>query len=163
MNNKNDTNYAEISVNDLPDGELARLLSDILSEAKQTEEASLRNFGKGDLSHSEFHLLQCIADGKDGRRTIGEIASALSVTMPTVTVSVNRMITKGYLVREKNPSDARMSFVSLSDSGKQMNELHAYYHEQLVFNLKCEFNDEELELLYRCLLHLDNYFKNQAE
>lgn len=138
--------------------EFNKLLVDTFNEINKIEELNLKKVGNGNLTIAEFHIIECIADGQDGRRTIGDIAEALGVSVPTVTVAVKKLEGKGYLARFKNQSDGRSTFIALTDEGKRMNRLHSFFHEQMIFSISKEFDEEELELLYRCVKKLNEFF-----
>ena len=82
--------------------ELNTLFVDTFDAIMRVEEKSLKHVGGGKLSISEFHTLECIGGGEDARRTVGEIAEALNVTVPTVTVCVNKLVKKGYATKTRS-------------------------------------------------------------
>lgn len=127
--------------------EFNKLLMDVCNGINRIEEKSLKNIGRGNLSIVDFHMLLCISEGESGRRTIGDIAEKMYVTLPTVTVAVKRLEAKGYVKRTKNETDARSIYISLTDEGEKMNRLHRFFHEQMIFSLRKEFNEEELNYL----------------
>ncbi len=142
--------------------ELNTLLVDTYAAITRVEEESLKHVGGGDLSIAEFHTLECIAKGEDNRRTVGEIAEALSVTVPTVTVCVNKLVRKGYVTKTKSERDARVSIIELTREGRKMDRLHRYFHEQMVLDIREEFGDEEMEYLLRMTRKLNTFFTDRA-
>lgn len=141
--------------------EFNKLLVDTFNEINRIEEKNLREIGQGDLSIVEFHVLLCISEGAAGRRTIGEIAEKMSVTHPTATVAVKRLESKGYVQRHRNETDGRSAYISLTAKGEQMNRLHRFFHEQMIFSVQAEFSEEELLLLYRCVKKLNEFFRER--
>jgi DNA-binding MarR family transcriptional regulator len=141
--------------------ELNTLLEDTFSSILRVEEKNLRSAGEGNLSISEFHTLQSVGDGEEGR-SVGEIAEDLGVTVPTVTVSVNRLVKKGYVVKSKSSQDARITLIRLTDEGRRMNRLHRFFHEQMVFAIRNELADDELDCLLRCVRRLNVFFDERA-
>jgi len=137
--------------------ELNTLLEDTFSSILRIEENNLRAAGEGNLSISEFHTIQAVGDGEEGR-SVGEIAEDLGVTVPTVTVSINRLVKKGCVVKSKSPQDARITLIRLTDEGRRMNRLHRFFHEQMVFAIRNELCDDELESLLRCVRRLNTFF-----
>ena len=142
--------------------ELNTLLVDTCDSVLRVEEKSLKHVGGGDLSIAEFHTLECIGDGQDNRRTVGEIAEALDVTVPTVTVCVNKLVKKGYVTKTRSEKDARVAIIELTREGRKMNRLHRYFHEQMLLTVKDEFTDEEMEILIRCLRKLNGFFEEKT-
>lgn len=142
--------------------ELNTLLVETYDSILRVEEKSLKRVGGGDLSIAEFHTLECIGNGEDSRRTVGEIAEALAVTVPTVTVCVGKLVKKGYVTKTRSEKDARVAIIELTPAGSRMNRLHRFFHEQMVLSIGHEFNDEELDSLLRCIRKLNAFFSEHA-
>ena len=143
--------------------ELNTLLVDTYESVLRVEEKSLKHIGGGDLSIAEFHTLECIGSGQDSCRTVGEIAEALDVTVPTVTVCVNKLVKKGYVTKTRSEKDARVTIVELTREGRKMNRLHRYFHEQMILAVGEEFSEEEMEVLLRCIRKLNTFFDEKCD
>ena len=141
--------------------ELNTLFVDTFDAILQVEEKNLKRVGDGNLSISEFHTLECIGKGEDCRRAVGEIAEALGVTVPTVTVCVGKLVKKGYVTKSRSEKDARITMVELTREGRRMNRLHRFFHEQMVLAVSHEFDDEELDCLLRCIRKLNAFFEDK--
>ena len=141
--------------------ELNTLLVDTFDAILRVEEKNLKRVGGGKLSIAEFHTLECIGQGEDCRRAVGEIAEALGVTVPTVTVCVGKLVKKGYVTKTRSEKDARVAIIELTPEGKRMNRLHRFFHEQMVLTVGGEFTEEELECLLRCVRKLKTYFEEK--
>ena len=141
--------------------ELNTLFVDTFDAVMRVEEKSLKHVGGVDLSIAEFHTLECIGHGEESRRTVGEIAEVLNVTVPTVTVCVNKLVRKGYVTKTRSEKDARVAIIELTPAGQNMNRLHRFFHEQMVLTIGNEFNDEELDCLLRCVRRLNAYFEEK--
>ena len=142
--------------------ELNTLFVDTFNAILQVEERNLKHVGKGELSIAEFHTLECIGNGEDSRRTVGEIAEALDVTVPTVTVCVNKLVKKGYVTKTKSERDARIAIIELTAEGRRMNRLHRFFHEQIVLSSRNEFSEDEMDYLLRCIRKLNGFFAERV-
>ena len=142
--------------------ELNTMLVDTFDAILRVEEKSLRQAGGGELSIAEFHTLECIGRGKDCRRTVGEIAEALGVTVPTVTVCVNKLLKKGYVTKTRSEKDARIAIIELTAEGRKMNHVHHFFHEQMVMDISRELTEEELDCLIRCVRKLNAFFEDRS-
>ena len=142
--------------------ELNTLFVETFDAIMRVEEKSLKRVANGELSIAEFHTLECISQGEDCRRAVGEIAEALGVTVPTVTVCVNKLVKKGYVTKTRSEKDARIAIIELTPEGKKMNRLHRYFHEQMVMAISHEFNDEEIDCLLRCIRKLNEFFEEHT-
>lgn len=155
-------NYKEKRMRQEFKTEFNKLLVDTFNEINKIEELNLKKVGNGNITIAEFHILECVGDGENGRRTIGEIAEVMKVSVPTVTIAVKKLEQKGYLCRHKNEMDGRSTFIALTDEGKRMNRLHSFFHEQMIFYIGKEFDENELELLYRCVRKLNEFFARKG-
>ena len=142
--------------------ELNTLFVETFDAIMRVEEKSLKRVANGELSIAEFHTLECISQGEDCRRAVGEIAEALGVTVPTVTVCVNKLVKKGYVTKTRSEKDARIAIIELTPEGKKMNRLHRFFHEQMLLSIRGEFNDEELDCLLRCVKRLNTFFDERV-
>ena len=142
--------------------ELNTLLVDTFDAILRVEEKSLKHVGNGKLSIAEFHTLECIGRGEDCQRTVGEIAESLGVTVPTVTVCVNKLVKKGYVTKTRSEKDARIAIIELTPDGRKMNRLHRFFHEQMILAIRGEFDDEEMDCLIRCIHKLHTFFEERV-
>lgn len=143
-----------------------RELNDILVDTFRTilrvEEDALKSTGMTDLSISEMHLLESVGKNHSEGRTISDIAQELSVTLPTVTVAINKLEKKGYVQKVKSGADGRMVFVTLTRLGQKMDRVHRYFHEQMVRNISSEMEEEEKRILTMGIVKLNQFFKRNS-
>lgn len=71
-----------------------------------------------DISKREFTFL--ISLGKQKQMIMREVADFLMTPMSTATGIIDKLITKGYVVREYSPEDRRIVIVKLSEMGLKM-------------------------------------------
>lgn len=136
---------------------LNKLLVEAYNGINKVEENALRRTGDDVLSISEFHVLECV--GKNQGCTVGDIARLLSVTLPTVTVAVNKLEKKGCVIKSKNEKDGRIVNITLTKFGGCMNSAHRYFHESMVRELCREMEPEEIDVLLNCLVKLNKFLK----
>ena len=141
--------------------ELNVMLEDTFNEIKHIEVSNLKKIGGGNISIAEFHLLECVADDTGKKSTMGDIAHALSVTLPTVAVAVKRLEKKGYVKTSKSRRDGRVTQVELTDEGRTMSRFHDYFHEQLIYAIKKQLTDEEMHCLCGCVKKLNTFFREK--
>jgi len=68
------------------------------------------------LSASEINVLANLADRRD--RSVGELASDTATRPTTLTSVLDRLVRRGYVTRELDPSDRRSFRVSLTADGR---------------------------------------------
>ena len=87
----------------------------------QTRAAFQRSIGEPlQLRPVEFTILQLLRHNR--RATQKQLARALAVTAPGMTVLLDRLETRGLLRRERNLHDKRSVFVLLSEAGQSLAE-----------------------------------------
>ena len=138
---------------------LNEMLVDTFNSIRKIEESSLRERHDNKLSISEYHLLESVGKAAPGGRSISEIAQDLGITNASVTVSVNKLVKKGFVDKLRCTDDGRVVYVKLTREGRRINAGHRLFHQHLIRSLSKEFNDEELTVLVRCIEKINNYFK----
>lgn len=71
-----------------------------------------------DLTLIEIDTIAVI--GAEGKRSMSELANKLGVSFGTPTVTIDRLIGKGYVERIRDEEDRRQVFVRLSQKGEQV-------------------------------------------
>lgn len=96
----------------------------------------------------EVHFV--VEIGSMGSPTMSELANRLNVTQGAVTQMATRLEKKGYVVRQKDTEDKRVTTISLTEKGKVLCEQHIDFDKREHANVSemlGEFSDEELEKL----------------
>lgn len=141
--------------------ELNDILVDTFRSILKVEEDTLKGT-RVDLSISELHLLEAVGKNREEGRTISDIAQELGVTLPSVTVAINKLLKKGYVQKLRSCGDGRMVFVTLTRLGRKMDNAHRYFHEQMVRKVSAELTEEEKRVLTTGIVKLDAFFKKKS-
>lgn len=144
------------------DHELNKLLVDTYRSIIKVEESTIKNIKAMDLSINEMHLLESVGK-KEESLTISDIAQDLNITLPSVTIAINKLLKKGYVQKVKCTDDGRKVNVTLTKTGRKINSAHAYFHEQMIKNISREFAKEEKEILLKGISKLNEFFVRKAE
>lgn len=142
--------------------ELNTLLVDTFHEILRVEENTVKKMRGGNLSIGEVHVLEAVGSFQEEPPTISDIATRLAISLPSVTVAINKLATKGYVEKERNPSDGREIHIYLTKEGKTINAVHTYFHEQMVRNISGEFTPGEKEVLIRAMQKLNSFFRRKT-
>ena len=137
------------------------LLMGIYTSVQKAENAAIEAGPFSDLSLTEAHTL--VEIGREGSKTMGEVASALGVTVPTLSVSVKRLHKKGYVLREKSQKDRRLVLLSLTKKGIKAERLHIYFHRLMTRETIKKIEGEEFAALIRGLTTLQGFFDGYLE
>ena len=100
--------------------QLNEVIVDTYRSILRVEENILKRSDQTDLSISEIHMLEAVGKGKDRRRTISELAEVLNITLPSVTVAINKLMKKGYVEKVRGEEDGRIVYVSLTRQGRRI-------------------------------------------
>lgn len=138
--------------------ELNTILVDTFRTIMKIEENTVRKMKNSNLTISEVHVLESVGKGA-GPRTVSDIAQDLEISLPSVTIAINKLEKKGYVQKSRSADDGRQVLLRLTKTGQTINQVHRYFHEQLVRNVSKGFDDGEKTLLLRAMRNLNAFFR----
>lgn len=121
----------------------------------KNEKEMLRGIDKT-LSLTEIHVIEAIFNAKENN-TSKNVAETLRVSPGTLTTSVNTLCHKGYVIKEKDPEDKRISRLSLTEKGLHANEVHARFHEAMIDSILKNSDEKEAEVLVSALEKIQGF------
>ena len=136
---------------------LNHLLVNVFNKILRIEEKMIREESDLELTVTEMHTIDAI--GLDKERNMTEIADILSITVGTLTSSINRLLNKGYVTRLRDEGDRRVVRIMLSEKGVAAYRIHEAYHEKMIGHILDEITDEEAKLLGSTLVKISEFFK----
>lgn len=140
--------------------ELNGLLVDAFRSILKIEEEMVQQMANRDLTINELHLLEAVAKGEAGS-SISDIAADLGITLPSVTVAINKLAKKGYVEKIKSVQDGRQVLVQLTRLGRKVNAGHLYFHENMVRNISKGMSEDEKEVLVKGMTNLNMFFQRK--
>ena len=117
---------------------LTRAFAELESEA--TREVEL-----ADLSMKQIVYLEMIS--RLEKPTFGDLAKRLSVTRPSVTSIIAKLIQKGYVQRIQSSEDRRSFYILLTEKGQALSEMHKNLHHKIAEHLSRNLSEDELHQL----------------
>jgi len=72
------------------------------------------------LTHAQLNTLYILFDNDPEPVSANELKKKILVSNPDVTRLLDRLVTKGYVIRETCPENRRKIDISLTDSGKKL-------------------------------------------
>lgn len=142
--------------------ELNALLVETFHAIMQVEEQMLHS-STLDLSIGELHMIEAIAKDRSQGKTIGDIAQEMDLSMPSVTIAINKLVKKGYVEKYRCQQDARRVFVKVTRQGVRADTAHRFFHEQMIRSVVKEITPAEQEVLLKGVKSLNHFFNHQAE
>lgn len=148
---------------DLFSRELNELLSDTFHSILKIEEQAVKQSEQSNLTINELHLLQSVSRDPERGITISDIASEQCISVPSVTIAINKLEKKGYVEKCRCENDARRVYVKLTTLGRKVNNGHQYFHENMVRNVAAGMTDEEKAVLVKGIMKLNEFFTKRLE
>ena len=134
---------------------LVKLFNDILDY----EESVLRASEFKDLTNNDIHVIRAI--GMNEKKNMSMIAKELAVTIGTLTISINSLVRKGYVIKERSDKDKRVVFVNLSSKGEAAFSRNEELYDQMVNSMLEDLEDNEMDILMRSLLKVNRCIKQK--
>jgi len=149
---------------DAYDDHLNELLNHVYGSLEKLEEDTLASVKSVSLSMSELHVLEAVAlSGKDGVATISDISEYLDVRLPSATLSIKRLIKKGYVTKKKSETDKRVVRVSLTRIGEKVEHAHRYFHRNMVRAVTKDLEEDEKKALENGLTKLNDFLNRKIQ
>ena len=132
---------------------LVKLFNDIL----EYEENVLSTSEFKDLTNNDIHVISAI--GMNTKKNMSMIAKELAVTIGTLTISINGLVRKGYVIKERSEKDKRVVFVNLSSKGEAAFSRNEELYDQMVNSMLEDLEDNEMDILMKSLLKVNRCIK----
>lgn len=135
--------------------EINEVLVRLFNEILDVEARDIRNSEFKDISVNDMHVIEAI--GLDERKNMSSIAAKLSVTVGSLTIAMNGLVRKGYVIRERGLKDRRVVYIELSKKGREAYLHHTGFHRQMVEGMIDGLSLEEVNTLIKALNKIDNW------
>ncbi|WP_367566343.1 MarR family winged helix-turn-helix transcriptional regulator [Lacrimispora sp.] len=132
---------------------LVRLFRDIMD----IEQRAVIRPEFNNVTNNDMHVIEAI--GINEPKNMSAIAKELSVTVGTLTIAMNSLVKKGYVIRQRGKEDRRVVYISLSEKGKEVYEHHARFHQEMIEGAISGLNENEIEVLTKALTKLNQWFR----
>ncbi len=117
---------------------LSDLIEKVLSE-------TFNSYDIEDLSQQQLHYLQVIVRLQNP--TITELARKLKLTKPTVTVLVDKLVSRGYVRRVPSDSDRRVTHLHIDAKGKIVEQIQKSAYKKMEDRISSELDESEIAML----------------
>ena len=130
---------------------LISYLSDLIEEVLSK---TFNSYDIEDLTQQQLHYLQVIV--RLHNPTITELSRELKLTKPTVTVLVDKLVSRGYVRRVPSDSDRRVTHLHIDEKGKIIEQIRKLAYKQLEKRIGSELNEAEIAILTDIFLKFNN-------
>ena len=142
---------------------LNHVLTDTFNYILKYEETSLKKILRVPVTITEAHMIEAVGAHENNDTTVSKIASLLNIAVPTATVAVKKLESKGFIKKVPCEKDGRRFIVSLTDAGRRIERAHRLFHEKMVRNISRQFMGAEKDVLLKAVTKLSEFFKEKVE
>lgn len=114
-----------------------------------------------DITDNDMHIIEAI--GLGAGKKMSDIAYAQKVTVGSLTTSMNSLVKKNYVIRERSEEDRRVVYIRLTEKGERAYHHHAEFHKKMVEAVAEQLTEEEVPVLVKCLDKLCVFFRSYDE
>ena len=106
---------------------------------------------------------RAMAGGLGDREPVrmSEVARSIGVTLATLTVACDKLVSKGLVRRVRSQEDRRVVNIMLTDKGRAAYEYHKDFHERMIASLVDTLSPEQTALLAQSLEKLQDFFRHE--
>ena len=104
---------------------------------------------KREISQHQASILDHLDDKEP--TSVKLLAKHMGVTHSTMSLSIERLVRGGYVIRERDPEDARRACLRLTAQGLRIKRMEKVLEPALVRSMLAKLSPEELDLALRGL------------
>lgn len=131
------------------------LFAGVFNDILNIEEKILKNGVFNDISVTEAHTIEAI--GMYEPKNMSDVSKKLGVTVGTLSVAINNLVKKGYVVRERCKEDRRVVNISLTKKGRVFYRFHDKVHSDMIKEITVGLSEQEVNVLNAALSNLSKY------
>ncbi|MFR8003163.1 MAG: MarR family winged helix-turn-helix transcriptional regulator [Hydrogeniiclostridium sp.] len=141
------------------EAQLNTLLTRAYRSIELIEEQQLANIDRLNLTIGEIHLLEAVGSPRQHPegKTISEISEDLQISLPSVTLAINKLLKKGFVEKRRSEKDGRKVHVLLTHSGETANRAHALFHHRMAVSISEGLTEEEKNAMLRGITKLNSF------
>lgn len=110
-----------------------------------------------DLTIGELHVIEMV--DKYNNKPMSLIANKLKVTVGSLTICINRLVQKGYLLRIRHEEDHRIILISITPKGKKVLKVHDKFHDDILgLVLEGVTLQQAMKVMTQFAMVLENYY-----
>ncbi len=128
------------------------LFAGVFNDILNIEEKVLKNGVFNNISVTEAHTIEAI--GMYEPKNMSDVAKRLDITVGTLSVSINNLVKKGYVKRERDLKDRRVVNISLTKKGRVFYRYHDKVHSDMIKEIMVGMSEQEVNALNLALKNL---------
>ena len=136
-------------------------LIEFFNEIMDLEEKAIITDEFKDITNNDMHIIAAIGLGEGNRMSV--IAKKLNISVGSLTTSMNALVQKGYVVRQRSDKDRRVVNICLLEKGIAAYKHHEEFHERMTDALIAHMTTEELKTWVKSFEALHEFFYREAK
>jgi len=140
---------------------LNELLVNLFNRVMDAESKAVITEEFRDITNNDMHIIEAIGVGEPQK--VSAIAAKLFVTVGTLTVNMNSLEKKEYIVRRRSTEDKRVVLVTLTEKGRKAFFHHRDFHKAMIHAAVRNLEADEMEALMNCLTKLNTFFESKQK
>lgn len=133
------------------------VLVNLFREILVVEENAIINGEFKNITVNDCHIIEAVAPG-DGKN-MSAIAKQLGITVGSLTTSMNSLVKKGYVERERSEEDRRVVMIRLTEKGLRAYAEHKKFHDEMTDAVIATLDEKEIPALANVLQGLIKFFR----
>jgi len=132
------------------------ILVNLFREILVVEENTIITGEFKNITVNDMHIIEAV--GLEGRN-MSAIAKALGITVGSLTTSMNGLVKKEYVIRERSEEDRRVVMIRLSEKGERAYFAHKKFHDEMTEAVIASIAKEDIPTLTNVLQGLIKFFR----
>jgi DNA-binding MarR family transcriptional regulator len=132
---------------------IGELFFEFQSKLQFFEREYLRKYDIVDVTPTEVKVLYII--GISNTKSMSDIADELKVTKGTLSITINSLVKKGYVIRTRHKQDRRVIIVYLTKKSISIVRHYGKFYYELISRLIAEFDSSKVIILGEILNKLN--------
>ncbi len=133
------------------------VLTNLFQEILVLEEKGIITGEFSNISVNDMHIIDKIGPGEG--KNMSAIAKEHGVTVGSLTTSMNSLVKKEYVIRERSEQDRRVVTIRLSEKGLRAYEHHKDFHIKMTAAALASLKEEEIPKVSKVLVGLEKFFR----
>ncbi len=135
-----------------------RILVKLFNHVLSIEEKSLITNEFSDISLNDMHIIEAVGVGEE--KSMSSISKQLGVTMGTLTIGINGLVKKGYVLRQRGEKDRRVVYANLTQKGRDAFNHHNQFHQEMINTIIKQLAPDETKTLLATFDRLEDFLVN---
>jgi len=138
--------------------DIISVLSKIRMQANKFIIGKMADYGVYELAPSHGDIIFTLLNTE--KITMKDLANSIKKDKSTVTVLVEKLVRLGYIRKERDAADNRITYLSLTEKGKDLKPMFEDISESLFKRVYHNIQKEEQEALMQSLEKINQNFSN---